>query len=420
MNAEVSVTADRSEPFGLSADDGGVTLLDAVLILAKRKWIVCGVPLIASAVTLAILLFTPDIYTATARIMPPQQSDSTATALVGSLSGLAGGFGGSIGSALGLKNPNDLYVGILKSNTIADRLIQRFNLKERYRIERQLEARRALQEVTSITAGRDGLIVIEVDDEDPERAAALSNAYVEELDRLTGQLALSEAGKRRLFFERELAVIREKLGEAELALKATQEKTGLIQPDGQSKAIFEVYADLRARIAAKEVEVASLRSFATESNPDLARARQELAGLKSEAAKLETAQGGRREGDILVPTGRVPAAGLAYLRRMRDVKYHETLFELLAKQFEIAKIDEAKDAVIVQVVDRAVAPDVKAKPKRALITAMVAVMSSFASVLVALGCEARERALADPARAAKLSEVTRYLWGRRRGARAGR
>jgi uncharacterized protein involved in exopolysaccharide biosynthesis len=409
MNMQ-AVVDERDAELPKRAEDIG--LLDIAIALAKRKKLVLGFPFLVTAATVVVLLISPDIYTATARLMPPQQSQSSAAALLGALSGVPGGMSGSIGAALGLKNPNDLYVGILKGHTIADTLIERFDLKKLYETPTQVETRAALERMTAITAARDGLIVIEVDDDDPERAANIANAYVEELDRLTQRLAVSEAGQRRLFFERELKTTRERLAAAEMALKGTQEKTGLIQPEGQAKAVFDAFAAVHARIAAKEVEIASMQTFATESNPDLLRAREELSSLKTQAAKLEKTQGGRREGEILVPTTNVPAAGLEYVRRVRDVKYHETLFELLAKQFEIAKIDEAKDAAIIQLVDKAMPPDRKARPKRGVITAVAAVLSSSLAVVLALLCDASERASTDPVRAAKRAALLAYLrWG---------
>jgi uncharacterized protein involved in exopolysaccharide biosynthesis len=388
-----------------------ITVLDIGLMILKRKKLVFGLPLLASTLALSITLMMPNIYTATTRIMPPQQSESSTAMLFGALSGMTGGLGGSLGSALGLKSPNDLYAGILKSQTIADRIIDRFKLKELYEEPTEVETRKALVRMTSISAGKDGLIVIEVDDEDPKRAADMANAYVEELDRLTQQLAISDAGRRRVFFERELRATRDRLGEAELAMKAVQEKSGLIQPDGQAKAIFDAYAESRVRVAAKEVEISSMRTFATENNPDLIRAREELAGLKAELAKLEKAQGGRRPGDLLVPTGNVPEAGLQYSRRLREVKYQEALFELLAKQFEMAKIDEAKDAVLIQVIDRALPPDLKSKPKRALIAMLTGLLSGLFGVLVAVALEATQRTVADPAQAQKVALLKTYLFG---------
>jgi uncharacterized protein involved in exopolysaccharide biosynthesis len=351
-----------------------------------------------------VSLLLANVYTGVAKVLPPQQNQSTAAMLLGQLGGLAGIAGGS----LGLKNPSDLYVGMLKSRTIADRLIERFDLQRAYECDTMVETRKALADSSNIAAGKDGLITIEVDDEDPKRAAAIANAYVEELDKLTQTLAITEAAQRRLFFERQLQQAKEGLAEAEVALKVTQEKTGLIKLDDQGKAIIEAVATLRAQISAKEVEVRSMRTFATEQNPEYMRSQQQLAALRAELMKLERAQisGG---GDILLPTGKVPEAGLEYVRKYRDVKYHEAIFELLAKQFELAKIDEAKEVAIIQVVDQALAPDRKSKPKRALIVIIATFVAGLIAVVSAFAKEAIERAQNDPAQARRLHMLSTYL-----------
>jgi tyrosine-protein kinase Etk/Wzc len=387
-----------------------LSLIDVAIVLAKRKKIVFGMPLVGSLIALVVVLLLPSIYTGTARILPPQPSQSAAAiAALGALNNLPGA-SASLGQSLGLKNPAELYVGMLKGHTIADRLIERFKLKDLYGLETMFMTRIALENTTKISAGRDGLIRIEVEDKDPDRAAHMANAYVEELERLMQGLALTEAAQRRLFFERELVATREKLAQAELALKSTQERTGLIRPEGQTEAIFTAIAELRARVAAKEVEIAAMRTFATESNPALARAQQELQGLNSQLSRLEKSNGGKKaEGNIFVPTGTVPQAGLEYLRNARELKYQELLFELLAKQFEMAKIDEANDAAVVQVVDKAIPPDFKSRPKRALILISVAFFLFAAGVAVALALESLESLRQSSEYTERLSRFLRYL-----------
>jgi uncharacterized protein involved in exopolysaccharide biosynthesis len=309
---------------------------------------------------------------------------------------------------VGIKNPNDLYVGMLKSRTVADNIIDRFELQKLYDKDTMVETRKEFASNSSITAGKDGLITIEFDDEDPKRAAAIANAYVEALDKLTQSLAVTEAAQRRLFFERQLMQAKEDLSKAEVALKVTQEQTGLIKLDDQGRAIIEAVAALRGQISAKEVELRAMRTFTTENNPDYIRTQQQLAGLRTELTKLERAQisGG---GDILLPTGKVPEAGLEYLRKFRDVKYNETIFELLAKQFEAAKIDEAKEAAIIQVVDQAIAPDRKSKPKRSLIVILFAFLGGVVAVTIAFLCEAYQKARQNPQGAARLDTLRSYL-----------
>jgi len=397
---------DMLDPTGGAREDER-SLLDFFILLAKHKRLIAAWQLGTTLIAGVVLWLLPNVYTGTARIMPPQQGQSTALAAVGMLAGAAGGGAmPAIGQALGLKNPNDLYVGILKGDTISDRIIGRFGLRARYGEDTLIETRDALAKVVNITTGRDGLIVVQVDDEDPKIAADMANAYVEELDRLTQQLAVTEASQRRLFFEHELAAVREKLGVAEDAMRAVQEKTGLIQPDGQAKAIFDAITDLGVRIAAKEVEIAALRTFATAQNPKVLRAQQEVASLKSQLARLENADFGKRtQGDIRVPTAQVPEVGLEYLRRMRDIKYQETLYEVLAKQYELAKIDEGKDAALIQAVDSAVVPDYKSRPKRGLLL----VVALFLGTLAGIGCAIARERMAGWNGAPKLERLRSYL-----------
>ena len=338
-----------------------IDLLDVLIVLARQKKWIAGCTIgIGSAALAASLLMTP-IFTSTAKIMPPQQQSSGMAAMLGQLGALAGAAGGIAGP----KNPNDLYVGMLQSQTVADNLTQRFKLKEHFGTVTQVDTRNMLAGISTISTGKDGLISVSIDDEDPKFAAELANAYVDELVKLTQTLAVTDAAQRRLFYEKQLQATKDKLAQAEVALKKTQEKTGMLQPDGQVQAIIANVAELKATIAAKEVQLAAMRSFATEQNPDFMRTQQEINGLKTQLAKLE--QGQPEAGDFLVPTGKVPQTGLEYVRKLRDVKYYETMFELLAKQYELAKIDEAKDSSTIQVLDKATVPDKKSKPKRARI-----------------------------------------------------
>lgn len=389
-----------------SNDD--ISLLDSLIVVAKHKRMIAATTLVAAVLSVVYAFVQPDIYTGTAKVLPPQHSQSTASILLGQLSGLTG----LADNSLGLKNPNDLYVGMLKTRTVADNIIARFELQKLYETDTMVETRRALATNTVVVAGRDGLITVEFDDTDPTRAAEVANAYVEELDKLTQSLAITEAAQRRLFFERQLKQAKADLAEAEVALKRTQEETGLIKLDDQGRAIIEAVATLRAQISAKEVELRAMRTFATERNTDYIRVKQQLAGLRAELLKLERAKLPER-GNALLTTGNVPEAGLEYLRRIRDVKYYETIFEVLAKQFEAAKIDEANEAAVTQVVDKAVAPDQKSKPKRALIIIGFSGIAGFASLLLAFFLEAGLRASQNPEQAPRLAALRRYLSLRR-------
>jgi uncharacterized protein involved in exopolysaccharide biosynthesis len=270
------------------------------------------------------------------------------------------------------------------------------------------DARRRLASITTITPGRDGIISIDVDSHDPKRAAALANAYVEELEKMNERLAVTEAAQRRLFFEKQLQLQKNALASAEVDLQRTQEKTGLIKLDEQGRAIIEAVAEVRAQIAAKEVQIGAMRSFTTDVNPERVRAEAELRGLRQQLAKLEQSGGVLNKGTF-VPTGKVPEVGLEFVRKLRDVKYHETLFELLAKQYELARLDESKDASIIQVLDRAVPPERKSKPARRQIVLVTAFVSVLFTVLLIALLEAYERAQSDPARAAQIGLIKSYL-----------
>jgi uncharacterized protein involved in exopolysaccharide biosynthesis len=368
----------------------GIDVLDLLLVLARNKRALLGIPFLVAVITALISLRMDNVYTGTARILPPQQSSSASLALLAQLSGAAA----ILGSATGARTA-DLYAGMLKGHTIADKLIQRFKLQERFSKKTVLDTRTTLRSRTEITPGRDGIISVSFDDTDPKLAADIANAYVEELQDLVQGLAITEASQRRVFFEQQLKKARAELADAEGELKKTQEKTGLIQLDQQGRAIIEAIARLRAEIAAKEVQILAARSFATESNPEIVLLRQQLAGLRTELVKLEKS-GINGGGDVLIPTGRVPEAGLEYVRKLRDLKYSEAIFELMAKQYEVARLDEAKDMALIQFVDRAVPPDKKTRPYRSLIVLTMAFITGVMTLLWVLAREATARARRDP------------------------
>src|SRR6266496_2094545 len=401
MSKQFTEDPKGSSAAPISSDDDEVSLLDLLIVLAKRKRTVLGIPFVVAIAAVIISLLLPNIYTGTTRILPPQQSASAASALLSQLGGAVGGLGGAASGALGIRNPNDLYVGMLRSRTVADNLIARFDLNKIYREDIQSVTRSILQDKTTISAGRDGIISIEVDDKDPKRAAELANGYVEELMKLTRVLAVTEASQRRLFFERQLIQAKDNLTTAEIAARQGLQKGGLAQVDAQGRSMIEVTARLRAQISSKEVQLSAMRSFAAEGNPELQRTQDELQALRREL--------GRIEGSLPVAGvgkgGEGGHAGLDNLGRLRDVKYYEFLYELLAKQYELAKIDEAKDATIIQVMDKAIEPDRKSKPRRSLIILFSTLVALFASILWAFAREAAAWAQGNPKHVSRLKSL---------------
>lgn len=385
-----------------SAEESEISLLDLGIVLAKRKKLVLGLPAVAAVVSVAVALQLPDIYTGSTKVLPPQQGQSSASALLSQL----GGLGGIAGGMAGIKNPNDMYVGMLKSRTVADNLIQRFDLLNYYEAKYPSQARKRLESRTTIAAGKDGIITIDFDDKDPKRAAEIANAYVDELYKLTKVLAVTDASQRRLFFERQFLQAKENLAKAEVAAKQAIDKGGLANIDAQGRTMIETTARLRAQVSVKEVQIGAMRSFAAERNPNLLMAQQELAALKTQLAKIEGTNGNH----AIVSGG---GSGFDSLHLLRDVKYYETIFEMLAKQFELAKIDEAKDSAMVQVMDKAIEPDRKSKPKRALIVLVSTLVAGFVGILAAFIREGAERARQNPDTAERLQVLRRHLAWRR-------
>lgn len=381
------------------------SVLDFLVILAKNKKPLIFVPIFVGVLAAAFSFLLPNIYTANIKLMIPQQGGaSTAAAMLSQLGG--GALGGLAGGALGLKNPGDLYVGILKSRTISDRLIDQFHLKERYKAKTIIEARERLQKITVVNAGKDGLISLDFEDEDPKFAAAVANAYAQELDTLMQNLAVTEAGRRRLYFEKLLKRAKDELADAEVELRRTQERTGVIEISAQGKAAIEAAATVRAQIASKEVILGTMKSFATDRNPDAIMVAGEIDELRNQLKKLEQPdQQPKRQGDILIPTGKVPEVGVEYTRKLREVKYHEVLFELMAKQYELARADEARDAGTLQVVDRAVPSDRKSKPKRSLILLGAILVSALLTISWVLINDTWKKISAKPENIARLKEI---------------
>jgi uncharacterized protein involved in exopolysaccharide biosynthesis len=388
-----------------------ISLLDLMVLLAERKRIILWVTGGFAVSAVIISLFLPKMYTAKAVLLPPQQNSSTGSLALASQLGNLGGMAALAGnSALGLKNPNDMYVSMLKSRTVEDGMIERFGLMQAYHEKYLSSARKKLESRTKIDgAGKDGLINISIEDRDPNRAAELTNGYVEQFRNLSEHLAITEASQRRLFFEKQLEEAKNNLAGAEESMKEMEQKTGLIQLSGQATALIQSAVSLRAQIAAKEVEIQSLRTFATDQNAQLVMAESELQSLRAQLAKLGGGTSENEDAGMIVPKGQVPQAGLEFLRKERDVKYYETIFELLARQFEAAKVDEAKQGAIIQVVDPAVPPDHRSSPQRTIIVIIATLAGFFVGVFVALVQAVFQAMESDPQKSIKISHLRSAL-----------
>jgi tyrosine-protein kinase Etk/Wzc len=385
-----------------------ISLLDILIILAERKRVIFSITAVFAILSIVIALLLPKSYTATVTLLPPQQNSSMSTMMTSQLGNL-GGFAALAGGGLGLKNPNDMFVGMFRSRTVEDAMVQHFGLMQEYRRRYASDARKAFEDHATVDgSGKDGLIKISVEDRDPKRAAELANGYVDQFRSLSQNLAITEASQRRVFFEHELEMAKNNLADAEEALKKTEQATGVIQLDSQARALIESGASLRAQITAREVQIQGMETYATGQNAQLVQAQRELDGLRAQLAKLGGSEDSSN-GELIVSKGKVPEAGLEYVRKLRDVKYYETIFNILARQFELAKLDEAKEGALIQVVDFAVPPDKQSFPKRTLIVIGAVAAGFFFGVLAAFLQAGLRRLEQDPEAGVKLAALRKNL-----------
>jgi tyrosine-protein kinase Etk/Wzc len=385
-NTLIEETAEAMDSASLSetASDGDeVSLIDVLTQLAYRKWLIAKVTAIAALAGVTISLVLPVRYTAATKIMPPQQTQSAGSMMMNQLTSTGGGSLAALaGGGLGMKSPNDIYVGMLTSRPIADAIIQKFGLMQAYHAKNMTEARKILAGFTDVTSEKNGFIAVLVTDEDKKRVAEMANAYTDQLRVLTQTLAVTEASQRRLFYEEQLKQAKDALVAAELAFQHVQQQKGLVQLDAQAKVMIEGISALRAQIAAKQVEAQVLRSYSTEQNPDLQLAEKQLSFLQAEEARME--QNNHAPGFGGLGLGNVPTAGLEYLRAEHELVYRQALFDMLLKQYDVAKLDEAKEAAIIQVVEPAIIPDRKSSPKRGLLVVLFSIAGFFAGCLLSL------------------------------------
>jgi len=384
---------EESQAATATPDDDEISLLDVALVLAENWRTLVLVPLGAGLLALGISFLIPPTFTAVTRILPPVQQQSTSAALATQLDALAG----LVGPAAGIKNPADQYVALLKSRSVYDAIIQRFKLKELYEATYLEDARKELEQRSEVSAGvKDGIIAIEVEDHDPKRAAAIANAFVEELRNLTKTLAITEAAQRRLFFEEQLTEAKDNLTKSEIALQGSGVSQATLRTVPQSA--LEALARLKAQIAAQEIKLASMRTFMTDANPEFRVGIQELAALRAELSKAEQSSPVKALNN-----------GAEYITKYRDFKYHETLFELMAKQYELARLDEAREGAVIQVVDAAQPPERKSKPKKALIAVVTTLAVFFLTLIAVFIRDGLRNAAGNPEMASKLARLRQVV-----------
>jgi uncharacterized protein involved in exopolysaccharide biosynthesis len=339
--------------------DDGVSLLDLMIPLAERWRLLVFGPIVLALLAYGIAWLLPPTFTARTVFLPPQQQQSAAASALANLGALAGLAGGS----MGIKTPADQYVALMQTVTIENVLIDRFKLMVVYDARYRESARKELESNTRIAVGKkDGLISVEVDDKDAQRAADIANAYVDELRKLTDRLALTEAQQRRVFFEAQMQQTRDRLTKAQQTLQASGFDVGAIK--AEPRAAAEGYARLQAEVTAAEVRLQTIRRSLADSAPEVQQQQAALSALRGQLQKLEAA------------TPRDSGPGADYVSKYREFKYQETLFELFSRQYELARLDESREGALIQVVDKAAPAERRSKPRRALI-ALGALFTSF-------------------------------------------
>jgi uncharacterized protein involved in exopolysaccharide biosynthesis len=410
-NLHNGVSAPLGVLSGAQSADGRTApepeILDLLLVLAKNKWRIFRITAAGGILSLGIALLLPNTYTATTLVMPPQQGQSAASALLGQLGGLAAMAGSA---SLGLKSPSDLYIGMLGSRTISDALIDKYNLLKVYDVNTRTDATDKLASHRKFSAGKDSLIHIDVDDHDPKRASDMANSFAKELNATNSAIAANEAAQKSAFLEKHLNDEKAAMTAAEDEMKNLQQDSGVLQIDSQVRVSLMAIAQLKAEIAAQEVMLDRMRLGATAENPEVVGAEAELSGLREQLKKLEDSPSGRAAGDPFVPMSKLPSAGLSYLRKLREVKFHEFLFELLTKQYEITKLDESKQTPALPVVDWAVPPDKKSGPHRSVIVLAGILLSGLlSSAVICLSHNMKQQKRANP----KFQELQQALFGSR-------
>jgi tyrosine-protein kinase Etk/Wzc len=342
-----------------------INLLDLLIALGQEKWTLIVVTFLAAITGVVVSLTTPATYVSRTSIMPSQQSGGGGGGLasLGSLAGLAG-LGALSNMAAGIKSSDEMFIALMRSQSVQTSLIEQFKLKERYGARNTEEARQALNSNVAILADKkSGMLFVDAQDKDPEFAAQLANAQVKELNVILSRLAVTEAQQRRAYYEQQIIKTQAKIPQLELEYKDAQKSSGL-----ELASLLSEAGTLPGQIAAKELQLQVLSRFATAQNPDLKRLAVEISALRAQMAKYELSKTDPKTSEPnksgqaaeSTKTNFVQKATQAY----NTLKIQEALLDGYVKQLELAKVDEAKEGPAVQVVDEARAPEMRAKPER--------------------------------------------------------
>ncbi len=344
-------------------------------LLWEHRRLLARIVLYGLLASTLIAFLIPTRFESMTRLMPPDSSQSGGLAMAAAaLSGGAGGLGGIASEMLGMKSTSDVFVGILSSRTVQDKLIQQFDLKKLYGDRRMEDARKDLAEHTGIFVDRKSqIITIAVTDHDPKRAAAIGQAYVEELNRLVAELSTSSARRERIFLEERLQAVSKDLESAEKEFSQFASKNSAIDIKEQGKAMVEAAAILQGQLIAAESEFEGLRQIYTDNNVRVRSVRARIDELKHQLEKIggkgedASAPSGQQQAALYPSIRRLPLLGVTYADLYRRTRVEEAVFESLTKEYELAKVQEVKEIPVVKVLDSPSIPDKKSFPSRLLI-----------------------------------------------------
>ena len=382
-------------PRNYEDDEAEIDLFDLFGAVWKKKWFIFFITFLCGCLALAYAFWLPFIYKAESRIMPASASSGGGG---GRLAGLVQQYGG-LASMMGISIPSgaggdgSVMIDIMKSNSVVDAIIDKFNLMEELEQEYRSFARKAVLknlEVETDTKGS-GIITVAYSDEDPQKAADIVNSFVEELQKKMQEISFSTAKQNRAFIERQFAETQQELTEAEEAMMRYQQASGVVAMTEQYKTLFDAIKDLSTQIAAKNVEVSSLKSYTRADNPRLKLAQSQLAAMEKELKRLEAEQlridpQSRvrvRSGDVKMSAADIPELSLEYRRYDRALRVATAKYEIMYSQYESARMNEASDLSTIVVIDQALPPDYKDKPKRGRIAIIGAFLGGFLSTCYA-------------------------------------
>ncbi len=390
---------------------GSVTYLR--LLWENRQLLVRAVLCGFLAGTLVAFLI-PTRYQSTARLMPPDSNQGGGLAMAAAA--LTGGAGGGVGSIasdmLGLKSTSEIFVGILSSRTVQDKLVQQFDLRKLYGVGRMEDARKLLAERTGISVDRKSqIITLTVTDHDPKRAAAMGEAYIAELNRLVAELSTSSARRERIFLEERLKAVSQDLEAAEREFSQFSSKNTAIDIKEQGKAMVEAAATLQGQYIAAQSELEGLKQIYTDNNVRVRSVRARIAELKRQLEKLDgkgeqDLEPAGQQADFLYPSIRkLPLLGVTYADLYRRTRVQEAVYESLTKEYELAKVQEVKEIPTVKVLDSPNIPERKSFPPRTAIVFLGMTLVFAAATTWVLGKRAWDETDSSDARKVLAREV---------------